>query len=320
MVRDEEISIEQHVNNIIMMSIDTNVEGDMMTCCASCGIAEADDVKLRTCTACKSVRYCGVKCQREHRSQHKKACRKRMAELRHEILFRQPESRHDGDCPICILPLPLDPQKSSLYTCCSKFVCNGCDFANQTHEFKGSLKHKCPFCRHPVPETEKEITTNIMNRLEANDLVAMGEMGIKRYHEGDYSGALEYLTKAAGMGDIRAHAQLSIMYREGEGVEKDKKKSMYHLEEAAIGGHPGARHNLGCHEGNKGRIERAMKHFIISANLGYDNAIEALRKEYSHGNISKEDLEAAHRAHQAAVDATKSPQREAAEEETTAAL
>ena len=99
-----------------------------------------------------------------------------------------------------------------------------------------------------------------------------------------------------------------------------RKKRLYHLEEAAIGGHPRARYNLGCYEGYNGRIERTIKHFIISANLGYDNAIEALRKEYSHGNISKEDLEAAHRAHQAAVDATKSPQREAAEEETTAAL
>jgi len=35
------------------------------------------------------------------------------------------------------------------------------------------------------------------------------------------------------------------MYYEGQGVEKDKKKDVYHLEQAAIGGHPNARHNLG---------------------------------------------------------------------------
>ena len=39
---------------------------------------------------------------------------------------------------------------------------------------------------------------------------------------------------------------LSLMYRDGQGVEKDKKKELYHLEEAAIGGHPDVRHNLGC--------------------------------------------------------------------------
>ena len=30
------------------------------------------------------------------------------------------------------------------------------------------------------------------------------------------------------------------LYRNGLGVEKDEKKELYHLEEAAIGGHPDA--------------------------------------------------------------------------------
>ena len=34
--------------------------------------------------------------------------RKRAAVLRDELLFKQPESSHLGDCPICCLPLPLD--------------------------------------------------------------------------------------------------------------------------------------------------------------------------------------------------------------------
>jgi TPR repeat protein len=46
---------------------------------------------------------------------------------------------------------------------------------------------------------------------------------------------------------------------EGNGVEKDEKKELHHLEEAAIAGHPVARHNLGCYEGMNGRMERAVK-------------------------------------------------------------
>ena len=76
-------------------------------CCASCGIAEVDDVKLMRCTACYLVRYCSVICQRNHRPQHKRACKRHAAELRDELLFRQPESSHIGDCPICMLPLLL---------------------------------------------------------------------------------------------------------------------------------------------------------------------------------------------------------------------
>jgi len=61
------------------------------------------------------------------------------------------------------------------------------------------------------------------------------------------------------------------LYSEGQGVEKDQKKELFHLEEAAIGGHPEARYNLACIEGINDRIDRAVKHFIIAANLGHDN-------------------------------------------------
>ena len=116
------------------------------------------------------------------------------------------------------------------------------------------------------------------------------------------------------MGDVIAHFSLSFLYHEGQGVEEDEEKELYHLEEAAIGGHPTARYNLGIKEGQNDRIERAVKHWITAANLGDDDSIEALKTGYKHGAVSKEDFAAALRAHHAAIIATKSPQREAAAE------
>ena len=55
-----------------------------------------------------------------------------------------------------------------------------------------------------------------------------------------------------------------------------------------------------------------MKHFIIAAKLGLDDALEALKSCYREGVVSKEDFAAALRGHQAVVDAMKSLQREAA--------
>ena len=77
---------------------------------ASCGITQVDgdDVKKMKNCACKIVQYCSVACQTEHRSEHKRACKKRVAELRDEILFKQPESSCFGDCPICCLPISID--------------------------------------------------------------------------------------------------------------------------------------------------------------------------------------------------------------------
>ena len=74
-----------------------------------------------------------------------------------------------------------------------------------------------------------------------------------------------------------------------------------------------ARYNLGCEEWNNGRFERAKKHFIIAANLGYHNSLKQLRVLYANGYATKEDYASALRAYQAAVDATKSAERERAE-------
>ena len=81
--------------------------------CASCGKAAVDDVKLKKC-ACDIVKYCSVDCQKNHRPQHKKACKKRLAQIRDAKLFTQNEISHLGECPICCLPLPLEMSKSGL--------------------------------------------------------------------------------------------------------------------------------------------------------------------------------------------------------------
>jgi tetratricopeptide (TPR) repeat protein len=286
-------------------------EDEYVMCCASCGVGEVDDIKLKTCTACKSVRYCSVKCQRDHRPKHKKACKKRAAELRDEILFKQPESSHLGDCPICCLPLSLGPNnKSSTMACFSKLICIGCDYANYIREMEQKIEHKCPFCRHPTAKSKEEADRNRMKRVEVNDPVALLSVGIKRYDDGDYRSAFEYLSKSAELGDVSAHYTLSNMYRGGAGVEKDEKKKLYHLEVAANGGHDFARYNLGAIEYENGRHERAVKHWIIAAKLGYDDSLDALKEGFMMGLVSKEAFAAALRGHQAAVDATKTLREE----------
>ena len=282
--------------------------------CASCGTAGVDEIKLKKCNACYLVRYCSVKCQKEHRPKHKKECKKRVAELRDEILFKQPESTHDDDCPICCLPVPIEPSKTTFLPCCSKSICNGCDHVNTKRGLEGKLQLKCPFCREALPKTEKESIDQLMKRVEANDAAAICYLASKRIKKGDYKAAIEYFTRAVALGDVDAHFQLSTFYYHGEGVETDEKRALHHAEKAAIGGHPYARHSLGCVEAKNGRMNRAAKHFIIAANLGHDDSLERVKDLYKAGFVSKEDFAAALRGHQAAIDATKSPQREEAAE------
>ena len=43
--------------------------------CASCG-QRGSDCRLKKCTACKSVWYCNVTCQKAHRKAHRKECKR----------------------------------------------------------------------------------------------------------------------------------------------------------------------------------------------------------------------------------------------------
>jgi TPR repeat protein len=154
-----------------------------------------------------------------------------------------------------------------------------------------------------------------MKRVKVKDPVAISQMGGRCLDEGDYDAALKYLTKAAELGNTDANYRLGFMYCKGEHYRLGKNsevKAAYHWEKAAIGGHPLARHNLAFIEKYKGTIERAVKHFIIAAKLGYEGSMKELWKEYSAGNITKEDLDATLRAHQAALDGMKSEQRDMA--------
>ena len=65
---------------------------------------------------------------------------------------------------------------------------------------------------------------------------------------------------------------------------------------------------------NKERPDRALKHhWIIAVNMGHDGSLENVKVGFKGGLVSKEDFAAALRAHQDAVEETKSQQREAAE-------
>ena len=88
------------------------------------------------------------------------------------------------------------------------------------------------------------------------------------------------MLKAAELGNAIAHYLLSILYDKGEGVKKDEKKVVFHLEQAAMGGNPFARNSLPKLETLNGRHDRAVKHNIIAAKLGEDCALESLKLAY----------------------------------------
>jgi tetratricopeptide (TPR) repeat protein len=285
--------------------------------CVNCGIAGVDNIKMEECDKCDLVKYCSDKCREDHREEHYEECKKRADELHDKRLFTQPDGSYRGECPICFLPMPLQKGKATFMSCCGQWICLGCGIAHlhsKKHDRDRVKATACLFCRTPASNM-KEYRKRERERIEANDPAVLCYKGVESYNEGDYDKALKYWTKAAELGDAEAHYHLGDTYMKGDGVEKNTGKGVYHYEEAAIGGHPYARGCLACVEIENGNMERAVEHFIIAANLGCGKSTKALLTLYKQGVITKEEYGATLRTHQAAIDATKSAQRDAAEKE-----
>jgi len=305
--KKECISCEQINVNNITEDIDSLAVLDDMSTCASCG-KEGNSNDMNTCNKCKMVKYCNAACKKKHRTKHKKACERRVAELHDKALFKEVERE---ECPICLLPIPLDASQSIFYSCCGKVICNGCIYAMEMSEGKDL----CAFCRSPE-------TTSIDEQIgRIKKLMDRGNAGAHYMKAGDYAQGImgmpvdleksnQLLLKAGELGCAEAYYNLGQAYDQGRG--RDMKKAKYYWELAAMGGDLSARHNLACLEGHSGKYERATKHFILAARAGDDQSMGNVTVMFKKGMITKNEYANVLRAYQKSFDDMKSEARDKA--------
>ena len=293
-----------------------NDKTDIVSSCANCGKGEEEGSNLKSCAACKLVKYCSRECQVAHRPEHKKECRKRAAAFRDIELFKQPPSQH-GDCPICFIRIPSLVTGWGYQTCCGKIICSGCIYAPRYDNLGNKVdNNKCPFCRTPNP-TFKEAVEWLRKRVEANDILAINNLG--NYYRGglngypvDYTKALELWHRAAELGYSAAYCALGDAYDDGEGVEVDRKKANLYWELAAMKGHAIARYNLGIKEEDAGNMSRALKHHMIAARSGLSESLGIIKQFYSNGHATKDDYTKALQIYQEYLSEIKSDHRDEA--------
>ena len=292
--------------------------------CANCGKGEECSGDLKSCTACKLVKYCNRDCQIAHRPQHKKACKKRAAELYDEKLFKEPPPREE--CPICMLPPPLYGSNSTgmnFYSCCGKNICNGCTYAMIETGDKNMML--CPFCKTTPPRSPEEEVKRVMKLTEKGNAYAFFQLA-GYYAQGesqsiypnldmpqDLAKANELLLKAGELGCAAAYYNLgNCCTNEGMGVEIDEKKAKHFFEIAAMNGYVPARHNLGCVEGLAGNHHRAHKHFILAARAGNKGSLGMVKNGFMNGHVTKDQFANTLREYQKSQDEMKSDARDKA--------
>jgi hypothetical protein len=237
-------------------------------------------------------------------------------------LFQNPPPKED--CQICFLPmtLPFDHAPNSgaqpMYQpCCGKSICNGCMITSVDEMIKGNIKKWCPYCRIPMYRSRKEYLERFKKRMDLNDAEAFYELG-QYYTQGgmtipqDMNKGFQLLNRAAELGSTNAHAPIAVKYLSDYGSgqgDQNLDKAVHHYKLAAIGGNERARHNLGRIEYSAGNMDRSMKHFMIAARSGFDDALKKVGEGYKAGHVTKDDYANTLRVHKASQDELKSVQR-----------
>jgi len=290
-----------------------------MSLCANCGKGEEVGSDLKTCTACKSIKYCSRDCQIAHRPQHKKECKKKAKELHDEKLFKQPPPKED--CPICMIQLPILESGRMFMACCGKIICISCIHAPVYDDLGNEVVEKaCAFCRTPVSTsiTDEELIRQFEKRTELNDSYAIYSMGCY-YARGEnglpqnYAKALELFHRAGDLGCAEAYFNIGFIHNRGiAGVEMNEKKAIRYWELAAMAADVTARNRLGESEIQAGNMDRALKHFMIAVRDGGHDSLKNIKTMYKNGYTTKDDFAKALRSYQAYLDKIKSEQRDKA--------
>ncbi|KAL9180581.1 hypothetical protein ACHAXT_011034 [Thalassiosira profunda] len=237
------------------------------------------------------------------------------------------------DCPICLLPQPLEFGHSYYFGCCNQLVCWGCKgdaLKLQMREKPGRSPEEimeasdvCPFCRqnyHATPT--KERVEREVSRAESGSIEAMHRLGLYHHHgeQGiavNMSKALSWYKKASDAGHPKACHLLGKFYQEGlKGlVDVNLEEAMIHYQRAAELGHYPAFKNLADAQVDAGagleEIVMNTRKAMMCGVVDQDNFVAGNMKNfYKMKIITKEEYLYSLKVHQMSVEKRNSPSRE----------
>ena len=216
-------------------------------------------------------------------------------------LFQDPPPKED--CPLCMQPVPyaigLCDVGTTYMPCCGKSICEGCVVAAHGAMIERELNALCPFCRLRLPQSSNANRMKLKQckqRMKLDDASAFYTLGRAYLHASwglpvDDEEAMKWMKKAADLGHPDAHFSIANAYYGAQlvGLDIDTNKAIHHWKIAAIGGHEIARDNLGIMEAANGNMDKALKHYMISAKLGYDQALKRVGEGYKDGHVTKDE-------------------------------
>ena len=245
-------------------------------------------------------------------------------ETKHIDLFAPIAEREE--CPMCLVPLPINEGEIIFNECCGKRICQGC-FYNifKTEIMKGITEHnwkmktkeefKCAYCRQSSTNIIKELK-RLMKRNNTQAFIQMAD----KYKSG-VEGVIQSNTKslemyicAAELGCADAYVSIGLYFIEGLVVEQDSSKASEFWEVGAKKGSVSAHKYLArFHWKVNGNAQLMIDHLKVAASAGDQASMDNLMVNYKQTSlVSKEDLTQTLRAFQASINELRNKDRDEA--------
>ena len=240
-----------------------------------------------------------------------------------ELWKPQPETE---DCPVCMVPLPLDPDETLHRTCCGNTICCACEFeqgralellnAKRDKKDQPPLGPACAFCRASKLIEDDAVLRSYKEKARKGDAAAAHKLATF-YTHGTYGvqinepKALELYQFAANLGNRESMMRLAIIYQSGLlGEDENKTKANEYANEAIKKGKVTAHTLLAVSELEDGQIEGATRHWRLAAEAGDAVSMKQLWDQFYRGELSKDLLELTLRRHKETLDEMDSEERE----------
>ena len=296
----------------------------MTISCIHCVKVITNGNHIVTCSECKTITYHCQDCNEEFFlfSKRLTPCEKCDPALKNAFviydrkLFKDSTEREE--CPICMLPYPLDYSQIFFNACCGQRICTGCNHTQLVQCIKTRCNPVCAFCRMPLKDAMgMELIKNWAEKNNAHAIFNIaqslfyGGMGFSR----NVTKAKDLFLKAGKLGCAEAYFFLGHVYLREQREERDLNKARHFFDRAAMGGLAEARYYLGSLDWNIGEYERAFKHLSIAAASGHEASLKMVTKGFAHGFrggvvfVTREDYEKALRSYQTFQEESRSEAR-----------
>ena len=222
------------------------------------------------------------------------------------------------ECPMCLIPLPIDVREAVFIYCCGKRICQGCSYKSIFSDMKKGVKleeFKCAFCRQHIAIKHNDKIKELKRLMKKKIPEAFIKMAFNYKHgEGGViqsdTKALEMFVCAAELGFADAFIKIGQHYNEGIVVDQDESKVLQYHEIAAKKGSLYAHQQLAEYHTSNGSMNLCIEHLKVAASAGDQESMDKLMAEYRNEALSKEVLTQTLRACQASQNGMKSKDRE----------